>query len=246
MSTMRLDKFLATMGCGTRSEVKKLLKAAEITVNGTPEKRPEQKVDPEKDEVCCQGRRLCYTPFVCLMFFKPAGCITAVSDRTQKTVMDFITHDRKGELFPVGRLDIDTEGLLLLMNDGELAHRMLSPRHHVKKTYFARVRGVVTEEDAAAFEAGVDIGEKRLTMPAKLNILKTTQDSSEVELMISEGKFHQVKRMFAARGKQVEYLKRISMGGIALDEGLKPGQWRELTEEEIALLHRRTQKNMSA
>ncbi|MDO4322055.1 MAG: pseudouridine synthase [Lachnospiraceae bacterium] len=252
---MRLDKFLTLAGVGTRSEVKKILKTGTVAVNGVPVKRPEQKIEPEADRITCQGRPLLYEPFVALMFHKPAGCITAVSDRTQKTVMDYIQHERKDELFPVGRLDIDTEGLLLLMNDGELAHRMLSPKHHVEKTYFVRVEGELTREDIDAFDAGIDIGEKKPTLPAKLTILNCTQCGeadqadadkgkgarrtvyrsgvvSEAEVTICEGKFHQIKRMFAARGCRVSYLKRISMAGISLDGTLAPGTWRELTAEE--------------
>lgn len=237
MNLVRLDKFLTMNGCGTRSEVKKLLKTGTVAVNGVPAKKPETKIDADTDVITVSGKQLVYESFVCLMFYKPAGCITATSDRQQKTVMDYIGHDRKEELFPVGRLDIDTEGLLLLMNDGDLAHRMLSPKHHVEKTYFVRVEGVVTEEDAKTFEEGVDIGEKNLTLPAKLRILKS-DEISEAELTICEGKFHQVKRMFAARGKQVIYLKRISMAGIELDESLEAGQWRALTEEEKELLRK--------
>lgn len=235
MSLVRLDKFLTMNGCGTRSEVKKLLKTGTVLVNGLPARKPEMKIDAEADVIAVAGKQLVYEPFVCLMFHKPAGCITAASDRQRKTVMDYIKHERKEELFPVGRLDIDTEGLLLLMNDGDLSHRLLSPRHHVEKTYYVRVEGVVTEEDARAFEVGVDIGEKNLTLPAKLHILKSDA-VSEAELTICEGKFHQVKRMFAARGKQVIYLKRISMAGIRLDEKLEAGKWRALTEEEIRML----------
>lgn len=231
MSVMRLDKFLTLAGGYTRSEAKKILKSGQLTVNGAVEKRPECKVDTEKDEVRQNDRILAWEPFAALMFHKPAGCITATSDRSQKTVMDYITHERKDELFPVGRLDIDTEGLLILMNDGELAHRMLSPKRHVEKTYFVRTEGTVTQEDAEAFLQGVDIGEKNLTLPAKLVILKS-DTISECELTICEGKFHQVKRMFAARGKKVCYLKRISMAGIMLDDKLEKGAWRELTEEE--------------
>ena len=164
MSIMRLDKFLTMTGQGTRSEVKKILKSGTITVNGQPVKKPEQKIDPDKDVIMAADRRLLYEPFICLMFHKPSGCITATSDRQQKTVMDYIDHERKDELFPVGRLDIDTEGLLLLMNDGDLAHRMLSPKHHVEKTYFVRVEGFVTDEDGLAFANGIDIGEKNLTI----------------------------------------------------------------------------------
>lgn len=235
MSLMRLDKFLTLTGAGTRSEVKKLLKTGSVTVNGLTVKKPELKLDPERDAVFYNGRELSYDPFVCLMFHKPAGCITATNDRSRKTVMDYVEHERKQELFPVGRLDIDTEGLLLLMNDGELAHRMLSPRHHVEKTYFVRTNGRITQEDAAAFEAGIDIGEKKNTLPARLKIIRS-DEISESELTICEGKFHQVKRMFAARGKTVCYLKRISMAGIVLDGKLQPGEWRELTKEETERL----------
>lgn len=232
---MRLDKFLTLADGCTRSEAKKLLKTGQVTVNEAVEKRPEAKIETEKDSISVSGKQLVWQPFAALMFHKPAGCITATADRSRKTVMDFIDHDRKAELFPVGRLDIDTEGLLLLMNDGDLAHRMLSPKRHVEKTYFVRVEGKVTEEDADAFARGVDIGEKHLTLPAKLVILKS-DEISEAELTICEGKFHQVKRMFAARGKHVCYLKRISMAGITLDETLAPGAWRELTEEETERL----------
>lgn len=235
MSLMRLDKFLSLTGCGTRSEVKKLLKTGQVTVNGVPVKKPEGKIDTEKDQICYGGKQLLWKPFTALMFHKPAGCITATTDRSQRTVMDYIEHERKAELFPVGRLDIDTEGLLFLMNDGDLAHRMLSPRHHVEKTYFVRTEGKVTEEDAASFAEGIEIGEGEITLPAKLKILRS-DEVSESELTICEGKFHQVKRMFAARGKQVVYLKRISMAGFLLDESLLPGQWRELTEEEAERL----------
>lgn len=235
MSQMRLDKFLAQNGFGTRSEVKKLFKAGQVLVNGVPEKKSERKIDPDADVITCSGKKIEWKQFVCLMFHKPAGCITATEDKNQKTVMEYITHDRKAELFPVGRLDIDTEGLLFFMNDGDLAHRMLSPRHHVEKTYFVRTQGEVTADDAEAFKNGVDIGEKNVTMPAELKILQSGP-VSESELTICEGKFHQVKRMFSVRGKEVIYLKRISMAGLSLDPTLAPGEWRELTTEETERL----------
>ena len=231
MKEMRLDKFLTWMGTGTRSEVKKILKNGGVTVNGVTVKQPESKVDPERDLVICLGKQLQYQPYIWLMFHKPAGCITATSDRFRKTVMDYIDCDRKEELFPVGRLDIDTEGLLFLTNQGDLAHRMLSPRHHVEKTYFVRTDVPITREDAAAMELGLDIGEEKKTLPAELRILDS-EDGCEAELTICEGKYHQVKRMFQARGKQVCYLKRITMAGIRLDEKLDPGKWRYLTDEE--------------
>lgn len=258
---MRLDKFLASCAGSTRSEVKKQLKKGMVLVNDAVETRPERQIDPEQDCVVLGGKPVRFQPFVALMLNKPAGVVTATEDRRQRTVMDGIDHPRKKELFPVGRLDIDTEGLLLLMNDGALAHRMLSPKHHVEKTYYAKVLGRVDEQDAEAFAQGVDIGEKALTLPARLEILGSypaeeyfaaegTEDGpepsgsekpqtpviSEIYLTICEGKFHQVKRMFEVRGKRVVYLKRVRMAGIALDETLAPGAWRELTKEEMERL----------
>lgn len=231
MEMIRLDKFLTQAGVGTRSEVKKYLKNGMVQVNKETVKKPELKIAPEKDQITYQGKLLQYESFVALMFHKPGGCITATSDRLQKTVLDYIDHPRKEELFPVGRLDIDTEGLVILMNDGDLAHRMLSPKYHVEKTYFVRVNGSLSEKDVAAFAEGMEIGEKKPTLPVRLHILKSGE-ISEAEVTLREGKFHQIKRMFAARGGQVLYLKRISMAGIALDETLAPGMWRELTQDE--------------
>ena len=236
---MRLDKFLAQCSGNTRSEVKKWLKMGAVTVNGTVASKPETKIDPEKDIITLQGKQLSYQSFVGLMFHKPAGCVTATQDRYQETVLDYVDHPLKKELFPVGRLDLDTEGLLFLINDGELSHRMLSPRYHVPKTYEAQIAGEVTQEDVRAFEEGIDIGEKKKTLPARLEIVEVNTEApptSRIRLTICEGKFHQVKRMFEARGKKVTYLKRVSMAGIPLDEALKPGQWRELTAEEAERL----------
>jgi len=232
---MRLDKFLTELGIGTRSEVKKILKTGQVTVNGTPVKKPEEKIDEIKDVVAYQGRILTYEKFEYYMFHKPAGCVTAVSDVQHKTVMDYMKDLTRKDLNPVGRLDIDTEGLLLITNDGMLSHELLSPAKHVSKTYYAKVEGVVTEEDVNFFSEGVDIGEKKLTKPAELKIL-ASDTISEVELTISEGKFHQVKRMFEAVDKKVVYLKRISMGSLVLDGDLKPGEYRALTAEEINAL----------
>lgn len=229
---MRLDKFLTELGVGTRSEVKKLLKTGQVTVNGEKASKPEQKIDENKDVVCYQGNVLAYQQFEYYMFHKPAGCVTAVTDAMHKTVMDFMKDLSRKELVPVGRLDIDTEGLLLITNDGQLSHELLSPTKHVPKTYYAKIDGIVTEEDVNQFAEGVDIGEKRLTKPAKLTILNS-DNVSEIELTISEGKFHQVKRMFEAVGKKVVYLKRISMGNLVLDKDLERGCYRPLTEVEI-------------
>lgn len=236
---MRLDKYLAEMGAGTRSEVKKLVRAGRVTINGAVAEKPEQKVDPETDTVCLDGEAFLYAAYEYYLFHKPAGCVSATEDKIHKTVMDYLTDTLRDDLFPVGRLDIDTEGLLLITNDGALAHELLSPAHHVKKTYYARVAGRVTEEDARLFQQGVDIGEEKLTKPAELVIL-TSGEESEIELTITEGKFHQVKRMFQAVGKEVVYLKRLSMGPLTLPETLLPGEYRALTQEELMLLQKET------
>ena len=234
---MRLDKYLAEMGAGTRSEVKKLVRAGRVTINGAVAEKPEQKVDPETDTVCLDGEALLYVAYEYYLFHKPAGCVSATEDKIHKTVMDYLTDTLRDDLFPGGRLDIDTEGLLLITNDGALAHELLSPAHHVKKTYYARVAGRVTEEDTRLFQQGVDIGEEKLTKPAELVIL-TSGEESEIELTITEGKFHQVKRMFQAVGKEVVYLKRLSMGPLTLPETLLPGEYRALTREELMLLQK--------
>jgi 16S rRNA pseudouridine516 synthase len=169
------------------------------------------------------------------MLHKPAGVVSATEDPVSRTVLDLIRDKQRKDLFPVGRLDKDTEGLLLITNDGVLAHQLLSPKKHVDKVYFARVNGKVTAEDQTAFSAGVDIGEEALTLPAKLNILKS-DETSEIELTIQEGKYHQVKRMFEAVGKEVIYLKRLSMGSLVLDPKLAPGDYRELTDDELESL----------
>lgn len=233
---MRIDKFLTELGLGTRSEVKKLLKAGQIAVNGVPVKKPEEKINETEDTVTYQGNVLSYRQFEYYMFHKPAGCVTAASDSKHKTVMDYMKDLTRKDLQPVGRLDIDTEGLLLITNDGMLAHELLSPAKHVPKTYYAKVEGIVTEEDVSLFAQGLDIGEKKLTKTAELKIL-VSDAVSEIELTISEGKFHQVKRMFEAVDKKVIYLKRISMGSLILDEELGQGKYRPLTEEEIRRLY---------
>lgn len=232
---MRLDKFLTELGIGTRSEVKKIVKTGQVTINGTPVKKPEEKIDESKDIVAYQGKILAYEKFEYYMFHKPAGCITATSDAKHQTVMDYMKNLTRKDLNPVGRLDLDTEGLLLITNDGMLSHELLSPSKHIPKTYYAKVEGMVTSEDIQCFAEGVDIGEKKLTKPAVLKILKS-DTISEIELTISEGKFHQVKRMFEAVDKKVVYLKRLSMGNLVLDEKLKPGEYRALTENEIEIL----------
>ena len=234
---VRLDKFLADAGAGTRSQVKGFLKKGLVTVNGEPARKPEQKISPETDLIVFQGTVLSYTEFYYYMLNKPSGYVSATDDNTAPTVLSLLKGAPGKDLFPVGRLDKDTEGLLLITNDGALAHRLLSPRHHVDKTYFVRADGAVTEDDCSRLEAGVDIGENRLTLPARAALL-SSGPVSEVELTIHEGKFHQVKRMFQAVGKPVLYLRRLSMGSLMLDETLPPGQYRPLREEEIAALRK--------
>lgn len=229
---LRLDKYLTEMGLGTRSEVKKAVGKGLVQINGIIIKKPEFKLETETDEVLYQGNPVVYTEYEYYMLNKPARVISATEDPKDTTVVDLITEKRRQDLFPVGRLDKDTEGLLLITNDGALAHRLLSPKKHVDKTYYARIDGAVTPEDVEAFANGVDIGDEKLTLPAELVILQSGCES-EIELTIREGRFHQIKRMFHARGKEVVYLKRLRMGSLVLDEKLKTGEYRELTKKEI-------------
>ena len=235
---MRLDKYLADMGEGTRQEVKKYIRRGSVTVNGELVRSPERKVD-ERDQVCLDGRKVSYAAEEYFMLNKPAGVVSATEDKRDRTVLDLIQYKKRKDLFPVGRLDKDTEGLLLITNDGALSHRLLSPRHHVDKTYYVEVQGHVTEENRAAFQRGVNIGteeEPLVTMPARLEILEAGRSLSRVRLTIREGKFHQVKRMFLSQGMEVTYLKRESMGSLRLDDSLAPGEYRPLTEHEIKRL----------
>ncbi|MBB3907002.1 pseudouridine synthase [Anoxybacteroides rupiense] len=239
--SLRIDKMLANMGYGTRKEVKKLLKSGVVTIDGVIVKDPKTQVNPEKQIVTVWGEEVEYKEFVYLMMNKPPGVISATEDDMEETVVDLLEEeDQIFAPFPVGRLDKDTEGLLLLTNDGQLAHQLLSPKKHVPKTYFAVIDGEVNEEDIAAFRRGVILDDGYETKPAELVILKAGI-RSDVEVTITEGKFHQVKRMFQAVGKRVVYLKRIQMGPLALDPLLALGEYRELTEEEIERL-----KNASA
>jgi 16S rRNA pseudouridine516 synthase len=230
---MRIDKLLANLGYGSRKEVKKLLKDGIVIVNDQKVKDPKQHVDPDKDTVIINGETVEYKEFIYLLMNKPQGVISATEDSEHETVLDLLEmEDAIYSPFPVGRLDKDTEGLLLLTNDGQLAHRLLSPKKHVPKTYFAVINSEVTEEDAEAFKQGVVLDDGYKTKPGELNILKSGL-TSDIELTITEGKFHQVKRMFEAVGKRVMYLQRISMGPLELDESLEPGEYRELTDEEL-------------
>jgi 16S rRNA pseudouridine516 synthase len=226
---MRLDKYLADAGLGTRSEVKKLIKKGRVTVNDAPANRPEQHVDPSADTVFVDGSTVGYEEFSYYLFHKPAGCVTARSDASFSTVMDYFPEAMRDAFSPVGRLDRDTEGLLLVTNDGALNHRLTSPAHHVEKTYFARLDAAVPREAVAQFAKGVDIGDDKLTLPAQLTILP---DKHEAELTITEGRFHQVKRMFEVVGCRVVYLKRLSMGGLPLGD-LQKGEYRKLSSDEV-------------
>ncbi len=236
---LRLDKYLADMQVGTRSEVKQYIKKGRIKVNEQVEKAADRKISITEDIVTFDEHTVAYQSYEYYMFHKPAGCVSATEDKLHPTVLDYIDASRK-DLFPVGRLDIDTEGLLLITNDGQLAHNLLAPKKHVNKTYYAKVSGSVTNEDIEKFQSGLDIGEKQLTRPATLEIL-TTGAVSEILVTLTEGKFHQVKRMFEAVDKEVIYLRRISMGALKLDEALQPGEYRSLTEIEIRTLSEKEQ-----
>ena len=232
---IRLDKFLSEMSGWTRSEVKKIVRTGSVTVDGNEVKKPETKIDEKLSIVRVDGRQIKYNRYEYYMLNKPKGFVSATTDREHKTVVDIISSSEKKDLFPVGRLDIDTEGLLLITNDGELAHRLLSPKNHVEKTYYVEVSGILDDADVDAVEKGLDIGEEKNTIPAKMEILKTDiqNNISSCYLTIHEGKFHQVKRMMKKLGKTVTYLKRVSMGSLILDSKLKKGNYRKLTEQEI-------------
>ena len=235
---MRLDKFLVEMGFGSRVEVKRLLKKKQVLVNGKIETSAKVQIDENQDEISVNNRVLVYERFVYYLLNKPKGVISATEDDKHRTVLDLLNENaRQKEVFPVGRLDIDTHGLLLLTNNGALAHAMLSPKKHVAKVYRAKVDGIITEKDVEHFEAGIEL--KDFTcQPAKLTILEVNeeQQTSLVEIIISEGKFHQVKRMVQACGKKVTDLERLSMGPLMLDERLELGTFRRLTKEELEKL----------
>lgn len=232
---MRLDKYLANMGVGSRSEVKKAIAYGKIKVNGQQIKKIDFKVDENSDEIEAYGKVVGYAQYLYILLNKPAGVITATEDRKEKTVIDLIRHKRKKDLFPVGRLDKDTEGLLLLTNDGQLSHRLLSPKKHVDKVYYAKIEGLVTIDHVKMFSEGLVLEDGYKTMPAELEILSASV-TSEIHVTIREGKYHQVKRMFEAVGCRVVFLKRVQMGGLKLDPTLKTGHYREMTKEEVALL----------
>ena len=232
---MRLDKYLVACAVGSRTEVKNFLKTGRVTVNGKKAKSAKLQINEDTDEICFDGEKLDYEEFVYYMMNKPQGVISATEDTKHKTVLDLLDdYARAKEVFPVGRLDIDTHGLLLLTNDGKLAHALLSPKRHVDKTYLAQVNGIMTDEDIETFSKGIPL--KDFTcQPAKLELVSIDRekDQSLVRVTIAEGKFHQVKRMVAYCSKEVVDLQRLTMGTLTLDEDLKRGEWRRLSKEEL-------------
>ena len=233
----RIDKILSNLGYGTRKDLKKIVKNGMVQVNGIIIKDSAMKVDPEKDKIVINGEEIFYREFIYLMMNKPAGVISATFDNKDETVIDLLEVEHQVfEPFPVGRLDKDTVGLLLLTNDGDLNHRLISPKWKVDKVYFAKIDQKVTEEDIEKFKHGITLDDGYRCKEAILEIQKASEEGSEIVLTIQEGKFHQVKRMFEAVGKKVTYLKRIEFGTLPLDEDLEEGEYRELTEGEIAIL----------
>lgn len=259
---IRLDKFLVEMNRGSRSQVKEAAKRGSILVNGVAVKKTDQKIDPDTDRVVFDGMPVSYRTFEYFMLNKPQGVVSATEDNLHKTVLDLLDGDNRSDLFPVGRLDIDTEGLLILTNDGDLAHRLLAPKKHVDKQYYAKVAGVLPENAVEQMALGLTLADGTVVSPAKLEILAENvagQEKNVAEqaenmpgqaetgnygegpltealLTIQEGKFHQVKRMFGALGCRVVFLKRLSMGPLKLDGSLKPGEYRRLTDEEVKAL----------
>ena len=230
MPKMRLDKLLSECGVASRKEIRQLIRSGRVSVDGAAAASPEMKLDPYKALVCLDGTKIEYAKYHYYMMNKPAGVLSATDDGRQKTVLDLVTPEmRKIGLFPVGRLDKDTTGLLLLTNDGEFAHRVISPRSGIVKVYHARTEAPVDEADITAFKEGLTLGDGTKCLPAGLKPL--TDGSCLVEVM--EGKYHQVKRMLASRGKPVTELERLSIGGLKLDESLLPGDFRALEQNEL-------------
>lgn len=233
---MRLDKLLSHAGYGSRRDVRELIKKKLVTVNDERIKKVNIKVNPDEDTIMVDNKKVIYEEYVYFMLNKPDGYLSATEDNLHPVVIDLIKGYGHYDLFPVGRLDLDTEGLLLITNDGAINHRLTSPNYEVPKTYFAKVRGVVTDADVERFSEGVVLDDGYHTLPGNLKVLKS-DEVSEIELTITEGKFHQVKRMFKAVDKEVLYLKRIQMGEVKLDNSLKLGECRRLNENEMNYLY---------
>ena len=237
IKVQRLDKIISNLGYGSRKEIKAIARKGLIEVDGVIVKDSSMNVDPEKSVIKINGEEIFYREYIYLMMNKPDGVISATHDNRDETVIDLLEIDHQAfDPFPVGRLDKDTVGLLLLTNDGELNHRLISPKWKVDKVYYAKIDKKVTEKDVEAFKKGIKLDDGYVCKEAKLEILNASDEGSEINLTIQEGKFHQVKRMFEAVDKKVVYLKRIEFGGLSLDEELEEGEYRELTEEELAQL----------
>ncbi|EHI97358.1 pseudouridine synthase Rsu [Clostridium sp. DL-VIII] len=233
----RLDKVISNLGYGSRKDVKSFVKKGIVEVDGIVVKDNGMLVDPEKSIIKINGEELLYRKYIYLMMNKPDGVVSATHDNRDETVIDLLALDHQVfEPFPIGRLDKDTVGLLLLTNDGELNHRLISPKWHVDKIYYAKINKKVDEKDITAFKNGITLDDGYKCLEAKLEILTSTDEGSEVRITIQEGKFHQVKRMFEAVDKKVVYLKREEFGGLLLDPDLEEGEYRELTDEELSLL----------
>jgi len=240
LNKMRLDKFLSNMGIISRKELKAYVKKGQVTVNGHVAQSSDMQIDEENDKVVFCGEEIAYSRYVYVMLNKPSGYLSATEDGKGKTVIDLLDDRRKKmELFPVGRLDKDTEGLLILTNDGELCHKLLSPKYHVDKKYYVESELPLKESNIEDFENGVFIDGGYKTLPAKLEI---TDDAGKSYVTIHEGKFHQIKQMFRAVGNGVVYLERVEFGGLCLDSNLERGEWRFLTDEETELLKSKTNR----
>lgn len=230
---MRLDKLLTDAGLGSRKELKKLIKCGRVTVNGSAAVRPEMQIEPESDRVFLDGEQVRYSRFHYYMIDKPTGVLTATRDSKQRTVLDLLPEQlRRMGLFPVGRLDKDTSGLLLLTDDGDFAHRVISPKFCVEKMYYARVEGELGQKDAEAFAHGLTLRDGTRCLPAKLELLSR----DECHVTVREGKYHQVRRMLASRGAPVLELRRLTVGGLALDENSAAGKIRELDENDLCIV----------
>lgn len=242
---MRLDKLLAEMAQMTRSMARKAIQSGRVSVNGEIKKVIAEQVEEDTCQVTLDGQVLMFRKYVYYMLNKPAGTVSATRDRREETVLRLLSEEdrKRRNLFPVGRLDKDTEGLLLITDDGALSHRMLSPKNHVDKLYFAKLAREITDADIALFASGMKVDEELTALPAALRRLTLEEAAfflpdggAAAAITLREGKFHQVKRMFAAAGNEVLYLKRIAEGGVTLDDGLAPGEYRELTKEEVSCL----------
>ena len=231
---VRLDKFLCDCNIGTRSQIKDYIRLGHVCINGTVVKKADSKLDEINDKVTFRGEPCSFRKYAYYMLNKPKGVVSATTDNTADTVLSLLIGVKDKDLFPVGRLDKDTTGLLLITNDGALAHNLLSPKKHVEKTYLTGIRTPLTEAEIEQLESGVDIGEEEITLPARVRVV----DQHSILLTIHEGRFHQVKRMLKAVGNEVVSLKRVSFGTLSLDDTLKPGAYRELTSEEILSLQR--------